>query len=133
MKLIKLIAIACVMFLPMALHAEGMPWLTFKMADDTSISVASADLVINYSSGELQLNSPTVSRIIPVAQLKSMTFSSSTTGIESVSIQEGGSMEFYDMSGVKTGNFDSLDMARENLPSGIYVVKSGEKSIKVIF
>lgn len=112
------------------MNAADYKWLTFTLADDTEISVASDNLRLSYSDGSLQLTSLSVNKTLPVASLKSMRFTSSSSGIQE--IESSGNLEVYTLQGVKLGEYTKLDEVRNVLPAGIYVVKSEKQIVKII-
>ena len=133
MRRLKCLAVAAVLLSPALTYASDFPWLTFTMNDHTQISVASDNLTMNYVDNNLVLKSTTVDQTIPVAQISSMEFTSSPSGIKDLLAGEGSQSEFYNLSGVKVGKFSSLEEARESLPSGVYILKNDKTTYKVIF
>lgn len=124
----------CLLTVPAVLSAEVYPWLTFRMSDNTEISVPSQNLKIDYSDRVLHVSTSTVTTDISIDKVKSMQFTSSSSAIDNVlNDGEDGAMEFFNVSGVKAGSFGSLEEARKSLPSGVYIIKNGEKSRKAIF
>lgn len=134
MKKIKNLLTMCLLTVPAVLSAEVYPWLTFRMSDNTEISVPSQNLKIDYSDRVLHVSTSTVTTDISIDKVKSMQFTSSSSAIDNVlNDGEEGAMEFFNVSGVKSGSFGSLEEARKALPSGVYIIKNGEKSRKAIF
>ncbi len=131
MKKNKLAIIIASLAFPASAIAADLPWLTFRMADGTELSVAADNLSINYKDGNLILSSSTVEKILSVDQINSMRFTASSAGVEDVTDIQPAAGEYYDLSGIKVGRFSSVDEAREALPSGVYVVRSGEVTFKV--
>lgn len=119
---------------PAVVMAGDYAWLTFHLADDTELSVASENLSITYGDGELLLSSSSVNQTIPVANVRSMKFTSSSSGVELIGVDSAADVhEFFTISGSKAGRFSSLEAARESLPSGVYLVFTGGKTHKIIF
>lgn len=130
MNKLKQTILAAAMTLPVMSMAADYPWLTFRMADDTEISVSADNLAMNYKDGYLQLNSSSVDKAIPVDQIKSMKFTSYSAGIQDI-IDAQADGEYYNLSGICVGRYSSVENARKALPSGIYIVKSEKKTFKV--
>ncbi|MDE5997543.1 MAG: hypothetical protein K2G77_04945 [Muribaculaceae bacterium] len=128
---IKLTLIAATLLMPIFTYAEAFPWLTFRMADDTELSVASENLTINYKNGNLILSSSIVDKTIPANQIKSMRFTSTSAGIIEVNDRKSTAGDYYNLSGLKVGRFSSTKDAGNVLPSGIYLVKNEGKTFKV--
>lgn len=134
MNKVKLLVIGAALMLPQLSNAEDYQWLTFTMTDNTEMSVAADNLSITYNEGSLKLKSATVDQAIAVAHIKSMRFTD-TMGIHSISGNgdDACKSEFYNIDGVKAGEYSSVEEARESLPSGIYIVKNNNTTLKVIF
>lgn len=126
-----LIAAACVF--PMMATAADFPWMTFKMNDGTEISVASEGLSILYAEGNLLLKSPTVDQNIATNQLVSMKFTTTPAAVDGIDATMTNQADYFDLSGKKAGRFATADEPRKALPSGTYIMKSKEKTIKIIF
>lgn len=121
-------------FSPAFMRAGEYSRLTFTLVDNTELSVASENLSINYSNGELYLTSNTVDQVIPVENIRSMKFTNLTSDIDNLAEEKAiGEKDFFTISGSKVGTFGSIDEAREKLPSGIYLISDGSNTLKVIF
>ena len=116
--------------IPLLAAGADYPWLTFRMADDTEISVAAENLNMKYLDGYLHLSSSNENRTIPVEQIKSMKFTSHSSGIKEIEDMESDA-DYYNLSGICVGRFSSVKEARKALTSGIYIVKSERKTFKV--
>ncbi len=131
MRRIKLILIGVVLMLPSFASAIDYPWLTFRMADDSEMSVEAENLSINYKDGNLILSSSAVDKTIPASQIKSMRFTATSAAVDGMFDMQSSAGEYYNLSGIKVGKFSSTEQARKTLPSGIYIVKSESKTFKV--
>lgn len=119
--------------IPMMGMSADYPWLTFKMADGSELSVASEGLAINYLDGYLQLKSATEDQSLSCEEINSMKFTTVPASVEGISNILSYEAEYFDLSGKKVGKFATVDEARNALPSGIYIAKSKDNSIKLIF
>lgn len=133
MKKLKKTLILAVLAFPMMAAAADYPWLTFSMADGTEMSVAAEGLAINYSEGNITLKSATVDQTLATDLVKSMRFTTSAAAVEGITDLMDQEADYFDLSGKKSGRFTSSDEARKALPSGTYIVRSNDKSLKVIF
>lgn len=134
MNRIKQLLFVVTLLFPTMAFASGETWLTFSMKDNTELSVASENLNIDYSNRMLVLTSASVNQTISIDQVKSMRFTATPSGInEVIGNSASGEFDFYNISGTKAGKFTSIDEARKNLPSGIYIITNGEKSLKIVF
>lgn len=113
--------------------AADYPWLTFRMTDDSEISVSSDNLDMNYKEGVLYLTSATVNQSFPVDRIKSMKFTSQAAGIKDITANISEAAEYYNLSGLMVGKFETAEKAKKNLPSGIYIVRNSAKTYKVTF
>lgn len=114
-------------------YAVEFPWLTFRLTDDTEMSVAAENLALNYSEGNLVLRSATVDHTIPVSEIKTMQFTSFSAGVEGVYDFQSGEADYYTLSGNLAGHFKTIDEARKILPSGVYIRKGSGNVCKIIF
>lgn len=133
MTIFKRLILAACMTASGVSFAADYGWLTFRLADDTELSVASENLSIDYIDDALHLKSATVDETLPVAQIKTMRFTEAPAGITDTAADVSEKAVFYNVSGANAGIFPSVEAGRLNLPSGIYIVKSGDKTFKIIF
>ena len=133
MNVIKRTLIIAAIASPMMATAADYPWLTFKMADGTEMSVAAEGLAINYSEGHLLLKSATVDQLLATDQVLSMQFTTSASAVDGIKDILSVEADYFDLSGKKAGRFTNSDEARKALSSGTYIVRSKEKTIKLIF
>ncbi len=134
MKQINTLIAASLLAMPAVMSAEPASWLTFRMTDQSEISVPSENLTMNYSDRVLHVVTPTVNTDLALENILSMQFTSTPTAVENISDGNlSGVKEFVTLSGMKVGEFATYDEARKTLPSGVYIVKNGDKTLKVIF
>lgn len=130
---LKKLLIAFWVLTPLMLFASEFPWLTFRLADSSELSVAADNLELNYKDGNLLLKSGIVNQTIPVEQIKSMRFTLLPSAIDDISVEQSAVADYFTMSGAMVGRFKTIDEARKSLPSGIYIGKSESKTYKIIF
>lgn len=134
MKKLKQLFVAAALMAPPAGFAAEYQWLTFRMADNSEISVAAENLEINYGGQKLHLKSATVDQTIAVDGIKSMRFTDTPAAIDAPQgAAQVAAGDYYTAAGVKAGSFGSVEEARRSLPSGVYIVKKGDKTVKLIF
>lgn len=133
MKLISALIVTACLASPTMMSAVEYPWLTFRMADSSEVSVAADGLVMNYADGRLTLSSDRVDRSMDVADIRSMRFTSESVGISGISEAVSSVAEYFTADGISVGVFDSVDEARHALPSGVYVARGTFSTFKVIF
>lgn len=133
MTKLKKTFLAATLAIPLMAAASDFPWLTFRMNDDTEISVSSENLDMNYKEGILHLSSANVNQSIPVDKIKSMRFTSHSAGINDIEASDSENSEYYNLSGIMVGKFKTAEDAKKTLPSGVYIVRNSTKTYKVTF
>lgn len=111
-------------------------WLVFSMADGTEVSVASENLSITYENHLLKLFSPTVDQTISLENVKEMHFNAQQSGLNTFLASQGAecdNFQVYDLNGLSLGKFVSMEDMRSVLKSGVYVIKTPNCQMKVIF
>ncbi len=112
--------------------AYDYPYLTFQNADGTEQSVSVEELKITYADGQLWVVEKGVTQKLDAAQLSKMYFATETSSIESLSKDNDGRVEIYNLFGVFLGNYDSAQQAVSALEKGVYVMKSASETYKII-
>ena len=103
------------------------PYLVFETADGTKTSVAVTDGTITIADGQLTMGGQTFS----LSDLSKMYFSTTTTGIANVNVDDNSFVDVYDLNGRKVLSNSQLSILNSQLPKGIYIVKSGSKTYKI--
>lgn len=120
----KLLLMALVMAGAMSAMADDYPYLTFETADGTKTSVISTALTLTIQDGKLMVGSQEFN----LADLSKMYFSTTdetTDGIEEVNISTlDDTTDIYDLQG--------REVNREQMKSGVYVMRTKKGTIKVI-
>lgn len=113
--------------------ANAYDYLTFETTDGSTQSVAVESLVITFDDGMLVANNGSTEVSLPLTGLSKMYFSSATTAISSAKAADGdGSVVVYAVSGACLGSYETSAKAKESLRSGVYILKSGSKTEKVV-
>lgn len=133
MKRLKQLFAAAALMASSAGFAAEYQWLTFRLADNSELSVAAENLEIVYGARELHLKSATVDQTIAVDGIKSMRFTATPAAIDAPQSPAQSPADYYTPAGVKAGSFSSVEEARRSLPSGVYIVKKGDRTVKLIF
>ena len=109
-------------------YADDYPYLTFETADGTKTSVSVSSLTLSISDGKLTAGDKTFN----LTDLSKMYFSTTdVTGIEKVIETVEGEVEVFNLRGISMGKFESMRSAASALKTGIYVIKSKSKTLKV--
>lgn len=112
--------------------ADDYQYLTFQKTDGTSLSVTAEGLKITFADGNLVATQGGETTTIALTDLNKMYFSSEKTAIKTIDNDQTvtGSAEVYDLQGRRINGQWSADNV--SLPRGIYIVKQGNRSQKVI-
>ena len=111
--------------------AEGFPYLTFELTDGSKVSVDVTQLTLAISGNTLKAGSLSFT----LTNLSKMYFSNTnetTTGIEDVdeqALSDFSIAEVYDLNGRRILNGSSM---KGRLPQGVYIVKTREKTYKMM-
>ena len=106
-----------------AMHAEDYPYLTFELTDGTKASVPAASLTLTINGTTLTAGSQSFT----LTNLSKMYFTTTnmSTGIKSI---ENGELtidnEIYDLQGHK--------VTKAQMKKGVYIIKTKEKSYKIV-
>jgi len=103
------------------------PYLVFETADGTKTSVAVTEMTITIANGQLSVGGQTFS----LSDLSKMYFSTTTTGIANVNVDDNSFVDVYDLNGRKVLSNSQLSILNSQLSKGIYIVKSGSKTYKI--
>jgi len=108
-------------------------YLNLQATDGTVTSIDVASLKLTVSDGKLLAVNSSTNQEFTLSELSKMYFSSeaSATGINELSTSDGDYAEVYTLAGLSKGKFTSVSEAKENLPAGIYIIKSQNKTYKV--
>lgn len=110
----------------LSLKADGYAYLTFETADGKKVSVPLTSLTLSLSASELTAGT----QVFALSNLTKMYFSVSdetATEIASLPAEVAGesdeSAQYYDLRGQR--------VSREQMRSGIYIVKSNNRTAKI--
>lgn len=109
-------------------HADSYTYLTFEKSDGTLTSVPLSSLSITISGTTLTAGDQTFA----LADLTKMYFTTAdVTAIDEVNTAVNGEVEVFSMNGVAMGKFTTMQEAMSSLRTGVYIVKSNGKTVKV--
>ena len=106
--------------------AASYPYLTFELTDGTKVSVSVSSLSLSFNGNTLKAGSQTFT----ISNLSKMYFSSTdetsgATAIDELTADDLEGKEIYDLNGHR------LD-SNAQLPRGVYIVKSKNKTCKIV-
>ena len=110
----------------LSLNAEN--YLIFKQKNDNEQALTLSSVVIKFADGQVQATDGKDALTLDLSTMQSLIFSKTpTTSIETVTNEEvqQQNMQVYDLNGRRVNAYDhSLQ--------GVYIVKEGEKSRKIL-
>lgn len=112
------------------LHAADYNFLTFRQADGTEQSFGISGLTLTFSDGNLVVQQGGTTQTFPLSELNKMFFSESATAIAQPSSVPT-AIQVFSVSGVRVGEFQSAEKMGQQLPQGVYMIKQGDKTVKV--
>lgn len=141
MKIFKLLFFCCAMAISTTASAQSYSYLTLRKAvgDETSLKVDG--LKITFSNGQLVATNGEETVSVPLSEMGSMFFSAQPTAIASTSAAGGfeasivhGTFHATVPAGVevKVYSTDGRLMPTSGLQPGVYVVKAGSQTLKVM-
>lgn len=120
------------LMLAMSASAETYPYLSFQTVDGSVVSLKSSNLNLTIEDGKLVVQNDEGSNKFVLTDLARMFFSKSTeTAITNLDTDVNSTLQVYTTSGVFFGEFDSERSLRRSVPSGIYVVKTNGRTLKM--
>lgn len=111
--------------------AADTKMVTFEMLDGTRQSIASTNLVISFADGKLNATDGNTSLSLPMNALRAFYFGSQS-GVTDILTAENQAVEAFTVAGVHQGTFQSLEDAKAVLQTGLFILKSGKETIKVV-
>ena len=123
-----------VMAATIAAHAYDYPYLTLQTTDGTETTVAVDELVLTVSDGQLVITNGDGTISLILSDLSKMYFASTSSGISTVmsTPTASGSVEVYTTGGILVGRYDSVATAKSQLRSGVYVMKTNDRTLKTV-
>ena len=127
----KLAAILVMMAACINIMADDFTYLTVENSDGTTTSMTASGLTITFADGQLKASNGSETWTLPLSSLSKMYFSNTDGISEAAQAIDDGEVTAYSTNGIVMGTFSSLDEARSQLKKGIYVIKSGSRTIKI--
>jgi hypothetical protein len=128
-RFLVFIAFACCM--GHAAKASDYKYLVLQKTDGTTVSLRATGLTFTFADGYLVASDNTV---VELKSLQKMFFSNDElTAIEALVADPSvsGDVEIYTTAGALVGRYGSVERARQALSQGVYLMKNGEKTIKI--
>lgn len=110
--------------------AVGTDVISFECLDGSKHSIQSENLEITFADGKVNATNGTENVVLPLNTVRAFYFGTSS-GISNIQAVTDGKIDVYDIAGAHRGTYCSLSAARQTLPAGTYIVKSGKNAIKM--
>lgn len=114
-----------------AANAASYDYLTFQNLDGSQTSMAVDNLKMTVNDGKLVVTNAAGSATLPLSSLSKMFFAE-TSGISDNLASDNQSAKAYTLAGVCVGTFRNVETAKLSLTKGIYVIKTENKTQKVM-
>ncbi len=125
-----LLTIMCVIGMTTA-RAYDYTYLVFQTESGQATSVDVNDLTITINGTSLVVTNGSGTQTFTLSDLSKMYFSN-TAGISELTNDESQEVEVFTPSGMSMGRFENLLSAQKQLEKGVYIVKSDNRTSKII-
>ncbi len=129
----KVLTIIALMLLVVAKgFADDYGYLTVQKQDGTEQSFVATGLKLTFSSGKMIAEQNGSSTTLTLSELSKMFFSKTATSIDrATSVAEDAELNVYTIDGVSKGKVaNALDV--QKMGRGVYIIKQGNKTAKVV-
>lgn len=115
-------------------QAYDYPYLVFQNTEGTTTVLAVESLSITISDGQLVATNADGTQSFALTDLSKMYFTQQAdmTGISNAGTQEDEVVEVFTTRGVKIGKYLNINEAKTSLKPGLYILKSKQKSFKIV-
>lgn len=114
-----------------ALVADDACLLKFEYTDGHAITLDVTGLNISAKDNTLYCTNPEREVNINIKDLAALSFTSEPSGVEEIAIQD--KVKVYSDAGVDMGEYDTVrDAVKSLTDTGVFIIKSGTKTIKII-
>ncbi len=140
MKSLRLFGLGLGLALGLTASAQSYSYLTFRQADGSETSLKTAGLKLTFADGNLVAANGTETATFALANMAKMYFSTSATAIDQATSAQvsasivNGALQVAAPAGtpVSVYSLDGREMPHQGLASGVYVVKVGNKVLKLM-
>ncbi len=140
MKSLRLFGLGLSLALGLTASAQSYSYLTFRQADGSETSLKTSGLKLTFADGNLVATNGSETATFALANMAKMYFSSSATAISQASTESvsasivNGTLQVTAPAGtsVSVYGLDGREMPHQGLASGVYVVKVGQKVLKLM-
>ena len=114
-----------------AVQAQTYDYLIFQSTDGEQ-SVKAMGAVITFSGDNMVVTGTDATLTLPLSNLQKFFFAATPSGVEAVDSEQESEMVVYTVSGQFVGCFTDSRAVTNELPKGIYVVRSSGETHKMM-
>ena len=113
--------------------AYEYPYLVFLNTEGTATTLSVESLSITINDGKLVVTNTDGTQTFSLSDLSKMFFTKTTdlTGVNDINTDGMEEVEVFTIGGVKLGKYENIALAKASLKSGLYVIKSSQKTYKI--
>lgn len=131
-KILVAIALCFAVAAPVASATDAeYPYFLFMLTDGSSRTLASENLVITFSEGQVVAVNDTENVKIDAASVNYACFASSQSALQTIEAEQQGQVELYSLDGVYVGAYATVSEALQSAGQGVYVLKSKTTTVKI--
>lgn len=130
----KIVLCMGLMACPLMAQAVDYPYLVFTNTSGVTTVMSVSSLTMTVSGSSLQVTNADRTETFVLTELRNMQFSTNgdtITALGDVIVAEQ-PVEVYSIVGEQVGSFNSLTEAVRNMQMGVYVIKQGKNSQKIV-
>lgn len=140
MKSLRLFGLGLGLALGLTASAQSYSYLTFRQADGTETSLKTAGLKLTFADGNLVATNGSETATFALSTMAKMYFSTNTSAIDQATTANisativNGTLQVNAPAGtpVSVYGLDGREMPHHGLTSGVYVVRVGQKVLKLM-
>ena len=128
----KLLTLTVLLTGIIAAQAYDYPYLAIQTNDGSTKTIPVESLVITFENGQLMVSNNGGQETFTLTDLKKMFFSeqAETTDITEQEADDD-EVQVFTVGGIIIGKYENFAKAKASLKSGLYIIKSTRKTIKV--
>lgn len=111
--------------------AADYPSMVFELKDGSTLRVNSERLSIRFDETNLTATHSDGTDRISLSDLSKLYFTTDAASLAEVAADFSGEVDIFTAAGIHTGHYQSAQEALNALPEGIYIIKSGDITLKI--
>lgn len=111
--------------------ASDFPSMVFELKDGSTLRVNSERLTITFDDNNLTAKHSDGSNTISLSDLSKLYFTTDAASLIELDANVLGEVDIYTTGGIHAGHYQSAQEAMNVLPEGVYLIKSGDITLKI--